>query len=313
LRKIKIGLALGGGAARGLAHVGVIRVLEKAGIPIRVVAGTSMGALIGAKYALNPHADVLEEDVSSFLNSQVFKEVQKDFGRESEEESGFFFHLARFISQKVIYTLALTQRSLIKGDTIQKVMEFFFPDIPVEFTRLPFAATAVDLKTGGEVALKGGPLRKVIAASCALPGVLPPVELGDYELVDGGWLNLVPGDVTRFLGADMVIGVCVSSGVEDFTQWNNCVEILSRADEITRHYLGKLRLRECDVLITPQVADIEWNQFTRAREAIKAGEEAALKALPTIRRLIKRCKWKRWLPQRSPEECLTCIPFEVYP
>ncbi len=312
MRKIKIGLALGGGAARGLAHVGVIRVLEEAGIPIRVVAGTSMGALIGAKYALNPHADLLEEDTFNFLNSQVFKEVQKDFSLDTEEENGFFFHLARFISQKVVYTLALSQRSLIKGDTIHKVMEFFFPDIPVEFTRLPFAATAVDLKTGSEVALKGGPLRQVVAASCALPGVLPPVELGEYELVDGGWLDLVPGNVARFLGADVVIGVWVNTDVEDFPQWNNCVEILSRADEITRHYLGMLRLQECDVLVSPQVANIEWNQFGRAKEAIKAGEEAAIKALPAIKRIIKQHKWKRWLPQISQKECLTCIPFDIY-
>ncbi len=310
---MKIGLALGGGAARGLAHIGVIRVLEEEGIPIHAIGGTSMGAIIGSKYALTPNAKVLEEDLQRFLESDAFGEAQLDFVREGEEEKrGFFFQLSRYISKRVYYTLAANQESLIKMESFKRIIDFLIPDVPMAFTRIPFAATAVDLNRGKEVVLHGGPLREAIAASCALPGIVPPMKIGDYELVDGGWLNLVPASVARFLGAHMIIGVWVGSELEETCCLGNSIDIIARADEISRHYLGIFRLRECDVVIAPSVGHMHWADFERAQETIKAGEEAAEKAISTIKGAITKTRLKRWffLPRgtRSPE-----IPFEVYP
>lgn len=310
---LKVGLALGGGAARGLAHVGFIRVLEGEGISVHAIAGTSMGAIVGAKYALNPNARVLEEDLFRFLESDVFKRAHLDFLKEDEGKGrGFFFHLARYVSKKVYYTLAATQRSLIKEETFDDIMEFLIPDVPVEFTRIPFATTAVDLKSGMEVVLQGGSLREAVAASCALPGILPPVGIDEYELVDGGWLDLVPGSVARRLGAHVVIGVWVGSDLGEACCWESSIDILSRADEITRHYLGVFRLHECDVVVAPSVGHLSWADFDRAREIMMTGEEAALKALPTIRKAIRKARFKRWFPfSRSSSH--SRIPFSVYP
>ncbi len=312
----KVGLALGGGAARGLAHVGFIKVLEEEGIPIHAIAGTSMGAIVGGKYALNPSAKVLEEDLNRFLESDIFRKAHLDFLTEEEEEEkgarGIFLHMARYISKRVYYTLAANQRSMIKEETFWSIMEYLIPDVPMAFTRIPFAATAVDLRSGVEVILQGGSLREAVAASCALPGMLPPVEIGDYELVDGGWLDLVPGSVARDLGGHVVIGVWVGSDLGEACCWDNSIDILSRADEITRHYLGIYRLNECDVVVAPQVGHISWADFEKASEAIKAGEEAARLALPTIKKAMKRARFKRWIPF-SRRASGPRVPFAVYP
>jgi len=312
---VKVGLALGGGAARGLAHVGFIKVLEREGIPVHAIAGTSMGAIVGAKYAMNPSVRVLEEDIIRFLESDVFRKAHLDFLKEGEEEEsrrGIFFHLARYISKKVYYTLAANQRSLIKDETFKEIIEFLIPDVPLEFTRIPFAATAVDLRSGVEVVLQGGSLRETVAASCALPGVLPPVEVGEFELVDGGWLDLVPGHVARRMGVHVVIGVWVGSDLGEACCWESSIDILSRADEITRHYLGFLRLKECDVVVAPEVNHVSWADFDRAWEAIEAGEKAALRSLPTIRKAIRLAQVKRWLPF-SKRASRPRIPFLIYP
>lgn len=310
---VRVGLALGGGAARGLAHVGFIKVLEREGISVHAIAGTSMGAIVGSKYALNPNARVLEEDLFRFLESDVFKEAHLDFLKEGDEqERGFFFHLAQYISKKVYYTLAATQRSLIKEETFRGIMESLIPDVPLEFTRIPFAATAVDLRSGVEVVLQGGSLRDAVAASCALPGILPPVGVDGYELVDGGWLDLVPGSVARRLGAHVVVGVWVGSDLGEACCWDSSIDILSRADEITRHYLGVFRLQECDVVVAPSVGHYSWADFDRAQEVIDAGEEAALKALPSIRNAIRKARFKRWFPF-SRSSSRSRIPFSVYP
>ncbi len=312
LKSVRVGLALGGGAARGLAHLGVIRILEREGIPIHAIGGTSMGAIIGAKYALTPNAGVLEEDLQRFLRSKVFREAQLDFLKEEEGERGFFFQLSRYISRRVYYTLAANQRSLIKRETFQKTIDFLIPDVPIAFTRIPFATTAVDLNKGKEIVIQAGSLREAVAASCALPGVIPPVEIGEYELVDGGWLDLVPASVVRFLGADLVIGVWVGSDLEETCYLGNSIDILSRADEISRHYLGMIRVAECDVVIAPSVRHMHWSDFERAKEAVEAGEEAAVEAIPVIKRSIRKARVKKWLffPKHR---IAPTIPFELYP
>ncbi len=310
---MKIGLALGGGAARGLAHIGVIRVLEGEGIPIHAIGGTSMGAIIGSKYALTPSVKVLEEDLQRFLESNAFREAQLDFLREGEEEKkGFFFQLSRYISKRVYYTMAANQQSLIKKETFKRTIDFLIPDVPMAFTRIPFAATAVDLNRGKEIVLHAGPLREAIAASCALPGVVPPMKIGDYELVDGGWLNLVPASVARSLGAHLVIGVWVGSELEETFRLGNSIDIFSRADEISRHYLGGFRLRECDVVVAPEVGHMNWADLKKAQEIIKAGEEAAEKAIPAIKKAIRKTRFKRWFFLSRSAGHLE-IPFEVYP
>ncbi len=312
MAKPRLGLALGGGAARGLAHIGVLSVLEEEGIPVDAVAGTSMGAILGSKYALLSDSKALETEILEFLESDLFKKAHLDFlAVEDGEEHGFFFHLARYISKKVYYTLAANQRSMIREQTFWRIMETLMPDIPIESMKSPFAATAVDLKSGTEVVFKGGPLRRAVAASCALPGIVPPVQIGDYELVDGGWLDLVPASAARELGAGLVIGVWVGSDLGEMGSWDSSIDILSRADEITRYHLGVSRLRECDVVISPRVGHYSWAGFEKAEEIIAEGREAARRAIPEIRRAMAASRLKRLLKRPSYAYCP--IPFTIYP
>lgn len=298
IKKARIGIALGGGAARGLAHVGFLKVLEEEGFPIHVIAGTSMGAIVGGKYALAPSWKVLEEDVFRFLESDLFRKAHLDFlGKEDEEEKGrIFFSLAKYLSKKIYHTLAATQRSLVKDETFRAIIAFLFPEVPIEYTRIPFAASGVDLCSGEEVILKRGPIREAVAASCALPGVLPPVRYNGMELIDGAWLDQVPGSVARSMGADFVIGVWVGKEMETDGKWINSIEILARADEITRHYLALFRLKECDFVVTPRVGEYCWADFEYAKEIIKEGERAATEALPELKKAIRDWKVKRFFP-----------------
>jgi len=307
-----LGLALGGGAARGLAHIGVLKVLEEKGIRVGTIAGTSMGAITGGKYAVNPDARLLEEEILEFLQSDLFKRAHLDFLDAGDgEPHGFFFHLARYVSRRVYYTLAANQRSMIKDSTFWEMMETLIADTPIESTTIPFAATAVDLKSGLEVVLKGGSLRQAVAASCALPGMVSPVEMEEYELIDGGWLDLVPCALARDLGARMVVGVWVGSDLEESGGWDSSIDILSRADDITRHHLGVSRLQECDVMINPQVGHYSWAEFDKAEEIIAAGEEAARQALPRLKRALAKARLTRFLPrQRNPKPVR--IPLFTY-
>ena len=311
--KVKVGLALGGGAARGMAHIGVLKAFEEAKIPIDVISGTSMGAIIGGKYALVPNAEHLQQEILEFLESDTFKKAHLDFidtGEEGESQ-GFFFHLARYVSKKVYYTLAANQRSMIKGQTFWNVMGALLPNTPIELTRIPFAATAVDLRSGNEVVLKCGSMRTMVAASCALPGIVPPVEVDEYELVDGGWLDIVPATVAREMGADLVIGVWVGSDLGETRDWESSIDILARADEITRHHLGVSRLAECDLVITPDVGHYSWAGFEKAEEIIAAGEEAARKMISEVKGAITKARLTKLLPGGK-KQSVCEIPLEFY-
>jgi NTE family protein len=254
--RLKVGLALGGGVARGLAHIGVLSVLESAGVPIDCIAGTSIGAMIGASYC----AGLTTAD------------LRKIAARTS------WLHLS---------TPWVSASGLITFKKMERWVEDTIGDFDVRDLAIPFAAVASDVLSGQRVVLSEGRLSTAIRASCSVPGFAPPVEINGRMLVDGGITDNIPADVARLLGADYVIGVDIFVPVlrrrlGPFSQGIAAIETLVR-------HAGK-GSHECDTLIVPQMAGRSYFHFSEYERYITLGEEATLTHLPTILNDLERGK-----------------------
>lgn len=287
----KICLALGGGAARGLAHLGVLKVFEDAKIPIDMIAGTSLGALMGGLYATNPDAVYWMGRVEQFLRSFVSRKTRLEFIRKLEQPNnhshGFFSDMATLIRKGYFWGVTATQSAFIGEKEYEDLIYPLIPDIVLEQTRIPFSCIATDIRNGKRVMYTAGSLRTAVSASCALPGIFPPVKDNGMLLVDGGWVERVPVLCARDMGADIIIAVDVSSDVASFEDGSG-LDIVLRADAVSRIYLNELLAKEADVLIHPLVGGTHWADFSDPKDLFMQGEAAALEKLITIRTVIHR-------------------------
>lgn len=252
----KIGLVLGGGAARGFAHVGVIRILEQEKIPIDLIVGTSVGSLIGALYA---------DKGSSFdLELIAFKIEKEDI---------------------FDYSVFTSTTGPVRGERLEKFIREKVSFENIEDLPIPFAAVATNLNTGEPVVLDRGPVGLAVRASSSIPGVFIPVQMGSQTLVDGGVVNNVPVEVARSMGADLVIAVNIG---KDVVNWNtdNIVEITLQAVNIMSNEISAFKMQDADVLIEPTVGSVRMMDFSKKEFTIRAGMAAGREAVPEIRRLI---------------------------
>jgi NTE family protein len=284
----KVCLALGGGAARGLAHLGVLKVFEDAQLPVDLIAGTSLGAFIGCLYASQPDAAYWIERVDKYLRSFRSRKTRLEFIRRLEQpnqEHGFFADMANLVRKGYFWGVTATKPAFISEVEYQEFLNPLIPDIQIEQTKIPFGCVATDIRNGKRVVFTSGPLRTAVRASCALPGIFPPVHDGDMLLVDGGWIERVPVICARDMGADVVIAVDVSSEIARFEDTSG-LDIVLRADAVSRVFLNELLLAEADVSIHPAVGDVHWADFSDPPELIKQGERAALDKLVEVRGAI---------------------------
>ncbi|HEX9082333.1 MAG TPA: patatin-like phospholipase family protein [Holophagaceae bacterium] len=276
--KPKIALVLGGGAARGFAHVGVIRALEQEKIPVDLIVGTSVGSLIGAIYA---------SDASSFDLEWTAFQLQKDD----------LFDFGVFN--------ALTGMGFAKGDKLEAWVKGHVKTANIEQMKIPFAAVATDLNWGYKVVLDKGSVARAIRASAAIPGVFQPVQHQGKILVDGGVVDNIPIDVAREKGADLVIAVDISANLGN-TNITNLVDVTLQATNIMFALNVAQSKKGADVLITPQgIGDVGMLDFTQKRRCMQAGIDAAQKALPAIHQAIHA-----WVKAHTPG---TPIPAETRP
>jgi len=291
MRKVrKIGLALGGGGARGLAHIGVMKVLEREKIRPDIIVGTSIGAIVGGALASGMKVEELEERVASFLESNIYQssEVKAMGDAESGEEKSLSRRIQSYFKTKIRLAQAIHRPSILQIRDIEEFINYFIPDIQIEETAIPFRAVATDLLSGEPVVLKKGPLRRSILASSAVPGALPPVEINGRQLSDGGIICLVPTRCALEEGANVVIAVAVDRDIYSVSGLQTAVDIYVRAGEIKGFYLEKYDLEDADILIRPVLGGIHWTDFSQSRELISLGESAAIDNLPEIRRLAKQ-------------------------
>lgn len=285
----KIGLVLGGGGARGLAHIGVMKVLESEKIRPDIIVGTSIGAVVGGALASGMKAGELEERVASFLESDLYRssELKVMGDTESKAEQGLSKRIQSYFKTKIRLAHAIFTDSILQIGDIEEFINFFIPDIQIEETAIPFRAVATDLLSGELVLVKKGPLRRSVLASSAVPGALPPVEMNGRQLSDGGIISVVPARCALEEGATVVIAVAVDRDISLVSGLHTAVDIYVRAGEIQGFHLEQYDLECADIVIRPELGGTHWTDFSQSKELISLGELAAINNLPQLRRLVR--------------------------
>jgi NTE family protein len=293
---IRIGLALGGGAARGVAHVGVLRGLVRAGIPVDVIVGTSMGAIIGGAYAATRDIDLVESQVRDVLGSEQFRKNRLSFLKETKRQrGGLMYSVGNLVRKGIVYGVSSFRTGFLSAEEIARSMATLLPDIAVEECRLPFGAVALDLDSAEEVVIRHGSLRKAAWASSAIPGLLPPLHMDGRVLIDGGWVDKVPVLPAFRLGADVVLAVDISAELADTDDYRRGVDVMFRANAIKDSVLVGFTRQLADAVVEPDVRGLHWAEFESFDRSIEEGDAAVTRALPAIRRAIRKTRLRSWL------------------
>lgn len=284
-----IGLALGSGGARGLAHAGVLQALEEADLRPTVVTGTSMGAIVGGLYAETRDADESWRRLERFARDPEFLDAWAPFipkGTGQDEEGGRFHDLMDGLQKKIMAVKTVTRPSLVDAERLRHPLAQMFRARSFAHLQLPFAAVGVDLYSGDRVLFREGDLIDAIYGSSAIPGVFPPLERGEQLIVDGGAPYRVPVDTCRELGADLVVAVDIPSFEPSRARYRTGLEMILRCDAIARQRLDEMVISTADVVVSPMVGEFHWSDFRNSEDCRRRGYEAAREALPRLREKI---------------------------
>lgn len=285
----QLGLALGGGGARGLAHIGVLKVLEREQIPIGMIVGSSIGAVVGGMYGKLKSAAAVEAFSLEMVESPLLRKIGLDFFDETgmKKPEGRLDDILTFLKMRFSLLRILNKPSFFDRDVVNELYRDF-DDADIEALMPEFAAVATDLISGEEIVITRGNLKQALMASSAIPGIFPPVERNGQLLVDGGASDTVPVHVLRDRSKNPVLAVDVSRNIRIVGSLSNALYIIYRADEITSYLLTQKRLAEADLIIRPPVQQFSWADFKHAQQLIRLGEEATQQMLPQILTLQKK-------------------------
>jgi NTE family protein len=254
----KIALVLGAGAARGFAHIGVLKILESNKVPIHMIVGTSAGSFAGSLYAYGFNA---------------FELQKLSFGIERDD----------------IIDFTIPDNGFIKGEKLAAYINRIVRNTPIEKLRIPFYAVTTDLQSGREVVFGIGNTGAAVRASCSIPGIFVPPVISGRMYVDGGVVSPVAVEAAKKLGADVVIAVDLSEGAGASAP-TGTIETILQSISIMYSKLAAIQLAKADVVIRPKVSYIGSTDFSRRHEAVLEGEKAALEALPEIQEIVKRLR-----------------------
>jgi len=282
----KIGLALGGGGARGASHVGVLRFLEENNIPVDYIAGTSMGSIVGGLYA----SGYSIEDLEDLLNTTDWVDILTDlpgyqdlsFRRKQDYSADLFNFELGIRGFKVLIPGGLITGQKVRFKLQKMTMHTAgltsFDELPI-----PFRAIATDIETGEVIVLSEGNLAEAIHASFAIPGLISPVEINDRLLVDGGLVSNVPVRAVRDMGADIVIAVNVGAGLKGRDQLNNFAAVTGQIVDLTIYKNVSSEVLDADVLISPDLTGLGSTDFDKTDQIVPRGYEAACRVSELLR------------------------------
>lgn len=259
--KVKIGLALGGGGPRGLAHIGVLRVLEENNIPIDCITGTSIGALVGGFYAASKDITEIEELFASSDWKQIISLIDPSF-----------------------------RQGLIMGARVTEFIRAILGDMKFKECRIPFSVVTTDLKTGEAIIFNEGEMAIPIRASLSFPPLFRPVEYCGHVLADGGLSMQVPIKAVKEMGAEKVIAVNLTGDYASLSPVKGKIGIYKIAMDsamLLEHSLSEHEIKEADIVIEPEIGYVHWNKFWDGAKIIKAGEQATLEKIEEIKELTK--------------------------
>ncbi len=250
LKNKKIGLALGGGATLGAVHIGAIKALDEAGITIDYIAGTSIGALVGAFFAFHKNYNFIQD-------------------------------VAAHMSWKDIASLSVSKYGLFDNTKIEKLIEKHLGKVNFEESKIPIALVTTNILNGEKIVLKTGNVAKAVSASCCIPGVFHPVELDGHLLVDGGLVENVPISPLKEMGAEIIIAVDLSSG-NSYKKPNNFFDILMNSYQTSTLSKTKIQTKEADVLITPNLDGFSALSHNKTKELIDIGYTATKEKIESL-------------------------------
>ena len=262
-KKVKIGLALGGGGARGFAHLGVLKAFEENNISFDYVAGTSAGSLVGALHCAG-------------LTYQQIYDIAKDLKKKDIKPGTFMFVPS-------------------KTEGLQKVIISAIGDISFQELKKPFAAVAVDLISADEIIITHGSVAKAVAGSCAVPGVFVPVEFEHMHLADGGLQNTIPADVPRLYDCDYVVAVDVNSTRGEGTDSLKMIDVLPATIRILMKSNAVKGYLNADVVIQPNLKRFKSTKMDGFEEMIEEGYKAAMDKMPEILNIISKKRKERFV------------------
>ncbi len=256
---IKVALVLGGGAARGFAHIGVIKALESQGIVPDLVVGTSAGSVVGALYAAGNNGFALHKMA-----------LEMDEATISDWSVPFFSKSS----------------GVLKGDALQNYVNKSVRNVAIEKMKIPFAAVATDLNSGQPILFQRGNAGLAVRASSAVPGLFQPVKIGERMYVDGGLVAPVPVHFAKELGADFIIAVNISTQ-PDVQLASSSVDVVLQTFAIMGQSINRYELKEADIVIRPGLGMMKGNDFNGRNLAVLAGEQATMALMPEIKRKLK--------------------------
>lgn len=253
-----VGLALGSGAARGLAHIGVLKVFEREGIPVDLITGSSIGALVGAFYAAGMPLAIMEKFSASFDHKQWIDPI-------------------------------LPRTGLMKGERVYEMIRLLTKGQQFADLRIPLGVVATDLRSGQRMTFREGNVADAVRASISIPGVFEPFRKDGMVLVDGGVLDRVPAALAREMGAEFVIAVDVGFDVnrQDGMRLNSIVDILIHSIDLLEYEAMKNKFLDADIIIKPEVHTVNPARFDHAEECVQAGIAAAEAVIPLIREQLR--------------------------
>lgn len=287
----KVGLALGGGAARGLAHLGVIKALRDDDIPIDIITGTSIGAIVATAYGADPTIEGTIKKVAEYLDSPDFDKTRLELLKESAQQpSGYFEQIRTYLKTGLFFAASIRHSSFISEETFRKNLEFILPSGRIEDFPVKTGLVSMNLDTAREEISTSGEVIEKVMASCAIPGIFPPVVMNGESYVDGSWINPVPVSAARRLGAKFVIAVDVAPALNRSKKNLSGFDISLKAAEASRMALKEHGLKDADVALNVDLMDIHWADFTRWRDCIDEGERVVEQYIEEIR---KKLFWKK--------------------
>jgi NTE family protein len=272
-------LALGGGGARGFAHLGVLQALDEAGLSPRAIAGTSMGAVAGGMYLAYGSAARVTDLWREALEKDLIPSV-RPIGRvpDADAKEHPLIQVARRIRNRVVISFAMNRSTVLEDTALVKTLEFLIPDVQFADLPKPLVVVATNLENGTEVRLRSGPIRPALVASSAIPGMVPSVQIEGQPLVDGGVVAEVPVVAARDEGWP-VVAVDVSLDVPPLKADDLVLDTMMRTQMMTARLLRRRQLRLATHVIRPDVGNARWAEWNRFDEFVEAGHRATLEFL----------------------------------
>lgn len=289
---MKVGLALGGGGARGFAHIGLLEVLEKEKIKIDMLSGTSMGSVIGGLYAVLKNSADVKDAVYTIVNDKKIRELEANFSKiskESEPSHKKFQQTLMMIKELYIWNLRVFKRHFVDFEPFELLFKELFGVNRFVDCKIPFTAVATDVVDADVAYLREGKLYESILASIALPGIFPPRRINGRILVDGGVVEPVPVDAL-FGHVDFIIGASVEPKIRR-AKISNSLDVLLTSDEIRYIKIMENTISKADILIEPDLNDYSWAEFSKIEEIILKGREEAERMLPDLKRVLRKKKY----------------------